>query len=792
MAPRPLPALPPLPLSSRVPPLSSSSKLERRLSWSTSDRPQPPSSSTPFIPAAPGNITLHLAEFEEAVKSLRPGVPKEIIDELKMKTIESYGRYAAKEDHKRESLEVVKSTQSSSHTWTTSELPRSRSNIDKSTVSTLKPLPPPPSWLQDSTNALAYERDLIRADSIKAKPISARLQELRKLMAEEALDYYIVPSEDPCQSGSVIAESDKRLELISGFSGLGQAIISKSCAYLLTDARYWYQVREQVDRNWKIVDIDPVEGPKDWIVWLGERVRGARIGIDALMVSHEKAMRLKAKLGPLDSTLFFPLHNLIDLAWQDKPPRSQEPVYVQGIEFTGKDALYKLDKLRGWIKRQPVFTPSNLTTEPQVPVGTLITSLPCVGYILNMRGSDTAYSTLFHAYLFVGLEAAIIFLDGSKMNERVVDYLKSIGVERRDYDDVWSFLRLREWGEGKLLMAPQTGYEFSLKLTPYRYTIAPCQVEHMMAVKNATEVDSMKRAHLQGGISFVRFLAWLEDNLSKGHEVPEYEASARLTGFARLENNFICFSHKHISASGPNPALSRHSSKKSLARMIGLDGPYLIGAGIHYRDGVCETARTVIFSRPTVEQSDAYTRVLQAHIAMASAVFVEGTPSHQLVALSHKALSQEDLDFMRRCGYAGSFLSVLDSPQCFSGNVPLMAGHIVSIEPTLYYEGSWSIRIQSSYVVRRVKTQDESDDNTFLAFERLTCVPIQLRMVKEGMLTKAEKAWLRDHNRRCHEKLSPQLLHDKRALSWVKHEYPWGPRFLTTPSRLPSAEWALE
>lgn len=97
------------------------------------------------------------------------------------------------------------------------------------------------------------------------------------------------------------------------------------------------------------------------------------------MVSHEKAMRLKAKLRSLDCGLFYPLHNLIDLAWQDKPPRSQEPVYVQGIQFTGKDALYKLDKLREWIKRQPVFTPSNLTSEPQVHVGALITSLPCVG-----------------------------------------------------------------------------------------------------------------------------------------------------------------------------------------------------------------------------------------------------------------------------------------------------------------------------------------------------------------------------------------------------------------------------
>ena len=188
MAPRPLPALPSVPLSSVVPPLSFSSKPERRLSWSTSDRPQPPPSSTPFVPAAPENITLH-SEHEEALKSLRPGVPQEIIDELKTKTDESYGGYVAKEDHKCESSEIVKSTQSGSQTWTTWELPRSGSNIDKSKVSTLNPLRPPPSWLQDSTNALAYERDMIRADSIRAKSTSARLQALRKLMAEEALDY---------------------------------------------------------------------------------------------------------------------------------------------------------------------------------------------------------------------------------------------------------------------------------------------------------------------------------------------------------------------------------------------------------------------------------------------------------------------------------------------------------------------------------------------------------------------------------------------------------------------------
>ena len=41
------------------------------------------------------------------------------------------------------------------------------------------------------------------------------------------------------------------------------------------------------------------------------------------------------------------------------------------------------------------------------------------------------------------------------------------------------------------------------------------------------------------------------------------------------------------------------------------------------------------------------------------------------------------------------------------------------------------------------QTRGESNGGTWLGFERLTCVPIQTRMVKESMLTKEEKAWLK-------------------------------------------------
>jgi len=76
--------------------------------------------------------------------------------------------------------------------------------------------------------------------------------------------------------------------------------------------------------------------------------------------------------------------------------------------------------------------------------------LSFIAYTLNLRGSDIPYNPLFHAYLFVSFDTAVLFLDSSKVVDRLAEYLRRIAVERRDYTDLWPFLRKREWGDGKV------------------------------------------------------------------------------------------------------------------------------------------------------------------------------------------------------------------------------------------------------------------------------------------------------------------------------------------------------
>ena len=100
---------------------------------------------------------------------------------------------------------------------------------------------------------------------------------------------------------------------------------------------------------------------------------------------------------------------------------------------------------------------------------------------------------------------------------------------------------------------------------------------------------------------------------------------------------------------------------------------HLSDSGGQYRDGTCDTTRTVHFGRPTPEQCEAFTRVLQGHvrilpqscstflglkadnehagytqIAIDSAIFPEGTSGAKLDVLARKALWQDGLNDMVR------------------------------------------------------------------------------------------------------------------------------------------------
>jgi Xaa-Pro aminopeptidase len=78
----------------------------------------------------------------------------------------------------------------------------------------------------------------------------------------------VVPTDDAHGSEDV-ALSDRRRAWLSGFDGsAGQAIVSPSHAYLVTDSRFWLQALDQLDSNWTLIRAGAPGVHKDWIGWI--------------------------------------------------------------------------------------------------------------------------------------------------------------------------------------------------------------------------------------------------------------------------------------------------------------------------------------------------------------------------------------------------------------------------------------------------------------------------------------------------------------------------------------------
>ncbi|KAG6822286.1 hypothetical protein H0H93_005975, partial [Arthromyces matolae] len=75
------------------------------------------------------------------------------------------------------------------------------------------------------------------------------------------------------------------------------------------------------------------------------RVQDSRIGVDARMLSYEKASLVNDKISRTESRFVYPPQNLVDLIWKDKPQKSKAPIFLQPIEFSGMF----LAEHRGWI-----------------------------------------------------------------------------------------------------------------------------------------------------------------------------------------------------------------------------------------------------------------------------------------------------------------------------------------------------------------------------------------------------------------------------------------------------------
>ncbi|MDP1028014.1 aminopeptidase P family protein [Sphingomonas sp. KR1UV-12] len=580
---------------------------------------------------------------------------------------------------------------------------------------------------------------------------SARLAALRDQLARQRLDGFVVPLTDEHLS-EYVGGYAQRLAWLTGFGGsAGTAVILADRAAIFTDGRYTIQVREQVDAaDWQFVGI-PEISPADWLA--EHAPAGARIGYDPWLHTAAWVEEAARALAGRDAVLVAVDANPVDAIWTDRPAPSPAPLAVQDDAVAGASSASKRAAIADWLVGRGADA-------------VVVSALDSIAWLLNVRGGDVDHTP-------VALSFAILHADGATdlyvAPEKVRDAVRQhLGNSVRIHDRAGFAAALGGFAGRRVALDPKGAVTaIAAALTAGGATLVAERDPILLAkaIKNPAEVAGHRAASLRDGAALTRFLRWVEATCPAGTET-ELSAAARLLAFRQEGGLLRDTSFATISATGAHGAIPHyHVTPESNAPI--LPGQlFLIDSGGQYADGTTDVTRVMPIGAPTAEMRDRFTRVLRAHIAIATAVFPDGTVGGHIDAFARRPLWEAGLDYGHGTGHGiGAYLSVHEGPQRIAAPnypggqalEPLRAGMMLSNEPGYYKAGAYGIRIENLVLTVPRAIAGGDPDRTMLGFDTLTLAPIERTLIDPTLLTDSERAWVDAYHATVSSALSPLL-----------------------------------
>ena len=588
-------------------------------------------------------------------------------------------------------------------------------------------------------------------------PYPARLAALRDHLAAADLDGFVVPLTDEHMS-EYVGSYAQRLAWLTGFQGsAGAAVVLADRAAIFTDGRYTLQVREQVSAD----DWDYVQVPDtDVASWLADRApSGARIGYDPWLHTRAWVIDTVAALADTGATLVAVDANPVDAIWPDRPAPSDARLAVQPNQMAGASSAGKRADIADWLASRRADA-------------VVLSALDSIAWTLNVRGGDVDHTPVALAFAIVHADGETdLFVDQDKIDDAVRQHLgNAVRIRAPDAFDAM----LTTFAGRRVAADPERAVAAifdSLERGDATVLALRDPVVLAKAIKNPAEIAGHRAASARDGAALTRFLRWVETEGGAGGQT-ELSAAARLLAFRQETGLLLDTSFATISATGAHGASPHYHVTEASNAPILPGQLFLIDSGGQYADGTTDVTRVMPIGVPTAEMRDRFTRVLKGHVAIATAIFPDGTMGGQIDAFARRPLWEAGLDYAHGTGHGiGAYLSVHEGPQRiaqpnYPGGAalePLRAGMMLSNEPGYYKPGEYGIRIENLVLVEPRPVAGGDPDRAMLGFETLTFAPIERTLIDPALLTPDERAWVDAYHARVIEVIAPQLDGEDRA-----------------------------
>ena len=561
------------------------------------------------------------------------------------------------------------------------------------------------------------------------------IRKLRNQFDKLNIDGYVVPKND-----EYFTEYSKinRLKIISDFTGsAGIAVILKKKNYLFTDGRYTIQSKIESGKYFKIVNIEEIINCKLF--------RNITLGVDPKLFTYNQIKKFFLK----NNKVKFISENLIDNIKKQRDKKTYN-FYSLKKNIVGENTSSKLTKISKFLLKNNsdyifVSAPEN------------------VAWILNIRGSDIPNTPMPNCRLIISKTKKIFLI--SKI-EKCKTLLKEKIITLKQFFDINEFSKKIFSLKGEsFIIDDKTCSIFYENIIKSKFKIKkigdPTYI--LKSIKNKTEINNMKKAHISDGVALTKFLYWIKDNKTK---ITEVDAQNKLEKFRKINKNFLYPSFDTIAGSGKNGAIIHYRANKQNCKVIKNDDIFLCDSGGQYKYGTTDVTRTICFSKQNKNIKNIFTRVLKGHIAVATTNLKKDNIGKKIDKRARKFLKQINLDYAHGTGHGvGFFLNVHEGPQSISkfNKIKIQEGMILSNEPGYYKENKYGIRIENLIYVKKKSNK--------IFFENLTMVPIDIDLINFKILTPDEKNYLFKYHLDVYSNISKYLnLKEKKWLaSFIQH-----------------------
>ena len=583
--------------------------------------------------------------------------------------------------------------------------------------------------------------------------INNRIAALRAHIAQEQIQAFIIPSTDPHLSEYVAPHWQSR-EWISGFTGsAGTVVVTAKDAGLWTDSRYFLQAARQLEGTCITLYKEMLPETPNIPEFLSAHLQeGDCVGIDGKMFSAEEVEHLQKELKK-SGIRIKSIADPIQLLWTDRPAMPLAPAFVYDTKYAGMSFTEKLPAVRQ-------------AMEAAGADSLLLSALDEIAWLLNIRGNDVHCNPVVVSYLLIEKDKVNYFVQPQKVTPELTEYFNVNGISVHPYEEIGDYLN--SFNAHSILMNPaKTNYAIYSAIRPGCLIInGASPVALLKAIRNKQEIAGIHAAMQRDGVALVKFLKWLDEAVPAGKET-EISVDKKLHTFRAAQPLYMGESFDTIAGYKEHGAIVHYEATPETDVTLKSEGFLLLDSGAQYLDGTTDITRTIALGPLTEEEKTDYTLILKGHIALAMAVFPEGTRGAQLDVLARMPIWKERMNYLHGTGHGvGHFLNVHEGPQSIRMNenpVALQPGMVTSNEPCVHKAGSHGIRTEN--LVLTVPA-GEGMFGKYLKFETLTLCPICRKGIIKELLTAEEIGWLNDYHRTVYEKLSPDLNNDERE--WLK------------------------